>query len=97
MGLAFVKSSSEPLETSASDDLLKVISKFWNKNQWELYLKQFEGSQPKEEMYVGTTGDLEKYVARKSEFGSVPPTTVDGGVKLKGEESRPTLKSRFSR
>lgn len=95
MGLALRKPSSEQQKTSASDDLLKVISKFWNKNQWELYLKQFEGSQPKEEMYVGTTGDLEKYVARKSEFGSVPPATVDGGVKLKGEKSRPTLKSRF--
>ena len=97
MGLALIKTSSEQQETSASDDLLKVISKFWNKNQWELYLKQFEGSQPKEEMYVGTTGDLEKYVARKSEFGSVPSTTVDGGVKLKGEKSRPNLKSRVGR
>jgi hypothetical protein len=97
MGLALIKISSDQLETSASDDLLKVISKFWNKKQWELYLKQFEGSQPKEEMYVGTTGDLEKFVARKSEFGSVPPATVDGGIKFKGEESRPTLKSRFGR
>lgn len=97
MGLALIKISSDQLETSASDDLLKVISKFWNKKQWELYLKQFEGSQPKEEMYVGTTGDLEKFVARKSEFGSVPPATVDGGVKLKGEESRPNLKNRFGR
>ncbi len=97
MGLALIKTSSVLQETSASDDLLKVISKFWNKNQWELYLKQFEGSQPKEEMYVGTTGDLERFVARKSEFGSVPSTTVDGGVELKGEKSRPTLKNRFRR
>lgn len=97
MGLALIKTSSVLQETSASDDLLKVISKFWNKNQWELYLKQFEGSQPKEEMYVGTTGDLERFVARKSEFGSVPSTTVDGGVELKGEKGRPTLKNRFRR
>lgn len=97
MGLALVKISSERHKTSASDDLLKVISKFWSKNQWELYLKQMEGSKPKEEIYVGTTGDLEKYVARKSEFGSVSSATVDSGVQLKGEESKSTLKNRFCR
>ena len=97
MGLALVITASEQQKTSASDDLLKVISKFWNKNQWELYLKQFESSQPKEEMYVGATGDLERFVARKSEFGSVPSTTVDGGIKFKGEESEPTLKRSIGR
>ena len=97
MGLALIKTSSDEQETSASDDLLKVISKFWSKNQWELYLKQFESSQPKEEMYVGTTSDLEKYAARKSEFGSVPSATVDGGVQFKGEKNKSNLKNRVGR
>ena len=97
MGLALLNTMSEEQNASPSDELLKVISKFWNKNQWELYLKQFESSQPKEEMYVGTTSDLEEFAARKSEFGSVPPSTVDGGVQLKGEQSRSTFKNRIVR
>ena len=97
MGLAVIKMSSDEQETSASDDLLKVISKFWNKNQWELYLKQLESSQPKEEMYVETTSDLEKYAARKSEFGFAPSTTVDGGVQFKSEKNESNFKNRFGR
>ncbi len=97
MGLALVNTMSEEQNGSPSDELLKVISKFWNKNQWELYLKQFESSQPKEEMYVGTTGDLEEFAARKSEFGIIPPSTVDGGVRFKGEQSRSTFKNRIGR
>jgi hypothetical protein len=85
MGLALFNTSSELLETSPSDELVKVISKFWNKNQWELYLKQLESSQPKEEIYVGTTNDLERFAAGNSEFGFVPSSSVDGRVRLKGE------------
>lgn len=97
MGLALLNTMPEEQNAAPSDELLKVISKFWNKNQWELYLKQFESSQPKEEMYVGTTGDLEEFAARKSEFGVIPPSTVDGGVQLKGEQSRSTFKNRIGR
>ena len=85
MGLALIKMSPEQQDVSPSDELLKVISKYWNINQWELYLKQFESSQPKEEMYVGTTSDLENFVARKSEYGFVPTASVDRSVRFKGE------------
>jgi len=85
MGLALLNSSSDLNENSPSDELIKMISKCWNKNQWELYLKQFESSQPKEEMYVGTTSDLEKFVAENSEFGFVPPSTVDGDTRFDRE------------
>lgn len=97
MGLALLNTMSEEQNTSPSDELLKVVSKFWNKNQWELYLKQFESSQPKEEMYVGTTGDLEEFAARKSEFGITPASTVDDGVRLKGEQSSSAFKNRLGR
>ncbi len=95
MGLALMNVASDQREAWASDELLKMISKSWNKDQWELYLKQFECSQPKEEMYVGSTNDLEKIAARKSKFGSVPTAIVDDGIKLKGEQRGPAIKNRF--
>lgn len=97
MGLALIKTSSELQETSASDELIKIISKFWNKNQWELYLKQFESAPSEEEIYVGTTNDLEKFAARKSEFGIVPASTVDGGIQLKTEQRGLAFKSKGRR
>ncbi len=69
-------------EPSSPDELLKIVSKFWNKNQWELYLKQCEGSKPKEEIYVGTTSDLEEFAARKSDRGFVPTSSVDGDIEF---------------
>ncbi len=97
MGLKLLNTSAGIQESSPSDDLIRIISKFWNRNQWELYLKQFENPQSKEEMYVGTANDLEKFVAKKSVFGSAPFATVDGGIKFKGEESKPNLKRHFDR
>lgn len=85
MGLALMDVTTEVQEKLQSDEILKLISKYWNKNQWELFLDQIESSQPQEEMYVGTTSDLEKFAARESEFGFVPPSTVEGQIKFKGE------------
>ena len=95
MSLMLIKEEWDLREAGSPDELLKIISKFWNQNQWDLYLKGYESSKPKEEIYVGTTNDLEEFAARKSEFGVIPPSTVDGGVRLKGERSRSTFKNRI--
>lgn len=50
---------------------LKIISKFWSPKEWALYLKTIESTNNEEEIYVGSTSDLEKFVARKSYLGFV--------------------------
>jgi hypothetical protein len=65
-----------------SDRLLKYVSKFWNEKQWEQYLSQYEGPQPEEEIYVGTSSELEKFVAGKSETGFVSASTVDASIEF---------------
>lgn len=76
MSLPLLKSSSECDEQTELNKL-KIISKFWSLKQWSLYLKCLELTPNEEEIYVGTSIDLEKYVARKSRNGFIKAHTGD--------------------
>lgn len=43
----------------------KSITKNWNMSEWEKYLSAIETPNDKEVIYVGTSIDLENYMARK--------------------------------
>lgn len=61
------------LENILMDDLYEdeqveqdlVRSRSWSKDEWEIYLSSIESKTPEEEIYVGTSNDLEQYVAKK--------------------------------
>lgn len=76
MSLALSKSNSQSDEQTELNKL-KTISKFWTLKQWSQYLKCLELTPNEEEIYVGTSIDLEKYVARKSRNGFIKAHTGD--------------------
>lgn len=62
---------------------LKIISKFWSLKQWALYLKTIESTNNEEEIYVGSTSDLEEFVSRKSYLGFVPAEPTETTLNFK--------------
>lgn len=44
---------------------LESISKNWNTSEWEIYLSAMETPNDDEVIYVGTSHDLENYVAKQ--------------------------------
>lgn len=87
MGLALILTSPQNENKKQELNLLKIISRIWTQDQWELYLKQTEIPAPKEEMYVGTTKNLEDYASRKSQAGIVPAPSVEDIIEF-GKSTR---------
>lgn len=78
-----------------SDELIRLVSKFWSPNDWEDYLNQHEIPQPKEEIYVGTTIELEKLAAQKSISGFTPASSIEEGIEFKSVGKKQSAQADF--
>ena len=86
MELAFITVVTED-DDQKELKLLKFISKFWSPAQWAQYLKTIESTKNNEEIYVGSTNELERYVARKSKTGFVSTKSIEDRVEFSQVEN----------
>jgi len=86
MNLELIEQNSDQNSEALSEMTLKKYPPRWSEVEWNQYLSLFEVDQPVEEISVGSSLDLERFVARNSEFGTVPSSSVDQNVKLKNQK-----------
>lgn len=85
MNLELIDRNSDRNGEALTETDIRKSSSRWSEVEWSQYLSLFETDQSVEEILVGSSLELERYVAKNSEFGAVPSSSVDQNVKLKNQ------------